>query len=120
VREQRDLDAVVELELGQHARDVRLDGRDAHVELELFGMRGALALGLVLMHSAAAIVTYFVLPTVVGIVVEVVSSLHGPAAWFEPNRSTSPLAEGLASHVLAYFAVFFVLVRRFALPRDLT
>ena len=35
-------------------------------------MLGALALGLLIMHSAAAIVTYFVLPTVVGIVVEVV------------------------------------------------
>ena len=33
---------------------------------ELFGMLGALALGLLLMHSALAIVTYFVLPTVVG------------------------------------------------------
>jgi ABC-type transport system involved in multi-copper enzyme maturation permease subunit len=61
---------------------------------ELFSMLGALALGLLIMHSAAAIVTYFVLPTVVGIVVEVVSSLHGPAEWFDPNRSTPPLAEG--------------------------
>ena len=33
VGEQRDLDAVVELELGQQPRDVRLDGRDAHVEV---------------------------------------------------------------------------------------
>src|SRR5881398_3800113 len=33
VGEQRDLDAIVELELLEHARDVCLDGRDAHVEL---------------------------------------------------------------------------------------
>src|SRR5438067_928088 len=33
VGEQRDLDAIVEFELLEHARDVCLDGRDAHVEL---------------------------------------------------------------------------------------
>ena len=67
---------------------------------ELFGMLGALALGLLIMHSAAAIVTYFVLPTVVGIVVEVVSALHGPAEWFEPNRvdrRRSPTARSTAA-----------------------
>ena len=61
---------------------------------ELFGMLGALALGLLLMHSALAIVTYFVLPTVVGIVVEVVPGLDDAAKWFEPNQVTTPLAEG--------------------------
>jgi ABC-2 type transport system permease protein len=75
---------------------------------ELFGMLGALALGLLIMHSAAAIVTYFVLPTVVGIVVEVVSALHGPAEWFEPNRVTTPLAEGtIHGSGWAHFAVTF-------------
>ena len=65
---------------------------------ELFGMLGALALGLLIMHSAGAIVTYFVLPTVVGIVVEVVSALHGPAKWFEPEQVTrrSPKARSTA------------------------
>ena len=62
-------------------------------------MLSELALGLVIMHSAGAIVTCFVLPTVVGIVVEVVTALHGPAKWFDPNsrprrsptaRSTAP------------------------------
>jgi hypothetical protein len=73
---------------------------------ELFGMLGALALGLLIMHSAAAIVTYFVLPTVVGIVVEVVSALHGPAKWFEPNQVTTPLAEGtIHGKGWAHFAV---------------
>ena len=73
---------------------------------ELFGMLGALALGLLIMHSAAAIVTYFVLPTVVGIVVEVVSALHGPAKWFEPNQVTTPLAEGtIHGSGWAHFAV---------------
>jgi ABC-2 type transport system permease protein len=61
---------------------------------EVINMLGALALGLLLMHSALAIVTYFVLPTVVGIVVEVVSALHEPSEWFDPSKSMTPLAEG--------------------------
>ena len=73
---------------------------------ELFGMLGALALGLLLMHSALAIVTYFVLPTVVGIAVEVVSALDGPSKWFDPNQTTTPLAEGtIAGDGWAHFAV---------------
>jgi ABC-2 type transport system permease protein len=60
---------------------------------EVISMLGALALGLLLMHSALAIVTYFVLPTVVGIVVEVVSALHQPSEWFDPSKTTTPLAE---------------------------
>ena len=60
---------------------------------EAFNMLGALALGLLLMHSALAIVTYFVLPTVVGIVVEVVRALHEPSEWFDPSQTTTPLAE---------------------------
>jgi ABC-2 type transport system permease protein len=60
---------------------------------EVISMLGALALGLLLMHSALAIVTYFVLPTVVGIVVEVVSALREPSEWFDPSKTTTPLAE---------------------------
>jgi ABC-2 type transport system permease protein len=81
---------------------------------ELFGMLSALALGLVIMHSAGAIVTYFVLPTVVGIVVEVVTALHGPAKWFDPNKSTGPLTDGSVhgagwAHVAVTVAIWFVL-----------
>ena len=73
---------------------------------EVFGMLSALALGLLIMHSAAAIVTYFVLPTVIGIVTEVVTALHGPAKWFDPNQSTQPLAEGTVHGAgWAHFAV---------------
>jgi ABC-2 type transport system permease protein len=75
---------------------------------ELFGMLGALALGLLIMHSAAAIVTYFVLPTVVGIVTNVVTALHGPAKWIEPTQSTGPLADGTVHGAdWAHFAVTF-------------
>jgi hypothetical protein len=81
---------------------------------ELFGMLSALALGLVIMHSAGAIVTYFVLPTVVGIVVEVVTALHGPAKWFDPNKSTGPLTDGSVhgagwAHVAVTVGIWFVL-----------
>jgi ABC-2 type transport system permease protein len=73
---------------------------------EVFGMLSALALGLLIMHSAAAIVTYFVLPTVIGIVTEVVTALHGPAEWFDPNRSTAPLTDGsIHGAGWAHFAV---------------
>jgi ABC-2 type transport system permease protein len=61
---------------------------------DLLGMLGALALGLLLMHSALAIVTYFVLPTIVGIVVEVVRSLREPSEWFDTTKSFAPLTEG--------------------------
>lgn len=81
---------------------------------ELFGMLSALALGLVIMHSAGAIVTYFVLPTVVGIVVEVVTALHGPAKWFDPNQSTGPLTDGTVhgagwAHVAVTVGIWLVL-----------
>jgi ABC-2 type transport system permease protein len=81
---------------------------------ELFGMLSALALGLVIMHSAGAIVTYFVLPTVVGIVVEVVTALHGPAKWFDPNKSTAPLTDGTVhgagwAHVAVTVGIWVVL-----------
>jgi ABC-2 type transport system permease protein len=73
---------------------------------ELFGMLGALALGLLLMHSATAIVTYFVLPTVVGIVLEVVPSFHTAQKWIDPNTSTMPLADGTIHGAgWAHFAV---------------
>jgi ABC-2 type transport system permease protein len=81
---------------------------------ELFGMLGALALGLLLMHSALAIVTYFVLPTIVGIVIEVVPGLDDPSKWFDPNQSTTPLAEGTIngaewSHLAAVVGIWVVL-----------
>jgi ABC-2 type transport system permease protein len=81
---------------------------------ELFGMLGALALGLLLMHSALAIVTYFVLPTIVGILIEVVPGLDDPSKWFDPNQSTTPLAEGTIhgaewSHLAAVVGIWVVL-----------
>jgi ABC-2 type transport system permease protein len=100
--------------IGGGSWDFKLSHLGQGALYELFGMLGALALGLLIMHSAAAIVTYFVLPTVVGIVVEVVSALHGPAEWFEPNRVTQPLTDGTVhgsgwAHLAVTTAIWVVL-----------
>jgi ABC-2 type transport system permease protein len=60
---------------------------------ELIGMLGALALGLLLMHSALAIVTYFVAPTIIAVLVNIVPSLSGPAEWFDQSQTMAPLAD---------------------------
>jgi ABC-2 type transport system permease protein len=60
---------------------------------ELIGMLGALALGLLLMHSALAIVTYFVAPTIVAVLVNMVPTLSGPAEWFDQSQTMAPLAD---------------------------
>jgi ABC-2 type transport system permease protein len=59
----------------------------------LVSMLAGLALGLLLMSSAPAIVTYFVVPTAVGILVQTVPSLHGPSQWFDLGQATAPLGD---------------------------
>jgi ABC-2 type transport system permease protein len=61
---------------------------------ELIGMLGALALGLLLMHSALAIVVYFVAPTAVSALSNLVPALHGPSEWFDQAQTLAPLANG--------------------------
>ena len=61
---------------------------------ELIGMLGALALGLLLMHSALAIVTYFVAPTIVAAAASVVPGLREPSEWFDQSQTLAPLADG--------------------------
>jgi ABC-2 type transport system permease protein len=68
----------------------RLAGGTAYM---LISMLAGLALGLLLMQSAPAIVTYFVVPTAVGIFVETVPSLKGPSQWFELGQATAPLGD---------------------------
>jgi ABC-2 type transport system permease protein len=60
---------------------------------ELIGMLGALAFGLMLMHSALAMVTYFVAPTIVAVLVNIVPSLSGPAGWFDQSQTMAPLSD---------------------------
>jgi ABC-2 type transport system permease protein len=68
----------------------RLAGGTAYM---LISMLAGLALGLLLMSSAPAIVTYFVVPTAVGILVQTVPSLHGPSQWFDLGQATAPLGD---------------------------
>ena len=73
---------------------------------QLIGMLGALALGLLLMHSALALVTYFVAPTIVAVLVNMVPSLSGPAEWFDQSQTMAPLADdAMASGDWARLAV---------------
>jgi len=105
------------------ALGAQISGQSSHLALaalgkgtlyELISMLGALALGLLLMHSALAIVTYFVLPTIVGIVVEVIKALHEPSVWFDPGKATTELAEGTIAgkgwaHLASVVAIWVVL-----------
>jgi ABC-2 type transport system permease protein len=56
-------------------------------------MLGALALGLLLSDSAPAIVTYFVAPTIVAVLVNMVHSLSGSAESFDQSQTRAPLAD---------------------------
>jgi ABC-2 type transport system permease protein len=59
----------------------------------LISMLGGLALGLLLQSSAPAIVTYFVVPTAVGILVQTVPPLEAPSQWFDLSQATAPLGD---------------------------
>jgi ABC-2 type transport system permease protein len=69
----------------------RLAGGSAYM---LISMLAGLALGLLLMRSAPAIVTYFVVPTIVGVLVGTIPSLKGPSRWFDLGQATAPLGGG--------------------------
>jgi len=58
---------------------------------QLLGMLGGFALGLLFLSSPLAIVMYFVLPTVFGILGELISAL--PADWLDTSRTFEPLVE---------------------------
>jgi hypothetical protein len=68
----------------------RLVGGTAYM---LISMLAGLALGLLLMSSALAIVTYFVMPTAIGILIQAVPSLHA-SQWFDlGGQATAPLGD---------------------------
>jgi len=58
---------------------------------QLLSLLQGLALGVLLMNTAAAVVLYFVLPTAFGLVFSLVGSLAGVAGWIDPNTSHDPL-----------------------------
>jgi ABC-type transport system involved in multi-copper enzyme maturation permease subunit len=59
--------------------------------LQVSGVLQGLAFGLLFLNSAAAIVTYFVLPTVFSIIANVWSFLSDKAAWIDFGTAQNPL-----------------------------
>lgn len=64
---------------------------------QLAGLLGGLAFGLLFQASAPAIIAYYVLPTVVSIVVSIVSALEDVARWIDTSQTLAPLVEGTPS-----------------------
>jgi ABC-2 type transport system permease protein len=58
---------------------------------QLLSMVGGFALGALFLNSPLAIVMYFVIPTVVGILGELIDAL--PADWLDTSQTFSPLVE---------------------------
>lgn len=64
------------------------------VLVEASGILEGLAFALILLNSAAAIVTYYVVPTVFTIVVNLVSGLASVRPWLDLNSAQEPLQDG--------------------------
>ncbi len=64
--------------------------RDIFV-LQLVGVVQGLAFGMLIMNSAGAIVTYFALPTVLGILNGTVTWFQDHGIWIDINRTSEPL-----------------------------
>lgn len=62
--------------------------------LQLTAVLQGLAFGLLFLNSAAAIVSYFILPTAFSIVANVWGALSEQAAWFDLSTAQTPLFEG--------------------------
>ncbi len=62
--------------------------------LQTLGVLQGLAFGLLFLNSAAAIVSYFVLPIAFSIVTSMVAALSGARPWVEPGAAHLPLLAG--------------------------
>ena len=67
--------------------------------LQMTGILQGVAFGLVFLSSATAIVLYFALPTVFGIIGEIWPSFADKAAWFDLGTAQVPLFDGGAADV---------------------
>lgn len=65
--------------------------------LEVLGVVGGIAFGMLFLNSPLAIVSYFLLPTLWSVLVELVPSVAGAATWLDLNLATEPLLEGRLS-----------------------
>jgi ABC-2 type transport system permease protein len=61
--------------------------------LQLIGTLGGIAFGMVFLASAPAIVLYFVLPTLWGILTAIIPGMEGAAHWLDLGQNTSDLSE---------------------------
>lgn len=62
--------------------------------VQLLMITQGVAFGLLLLNTAAALVTYYILPTALTILVNLVSALREPAQWFDLSVASAPLLEG--------------------------
>ncbi|RNL63148.1 ABC transporter permease [Nocardioides marmoriginsengisoli] len=65
--------------------------------LQILGILQGLGFGLVLLNSAAAIVLYFALPTIFGIIGGIWPAFADKAAWFDLGTAQTPLFDGAES-----------------------
>jgi ABC-2 type transport system permease protein len=80
--------------------------------LQLLSLAVGFAFGLMLQASAPAIVLYFVIPTVVSVVISLVDALDEASEWFDFGTATTVLGEGGVSgtewgHIAANAAIWF-------------
>ena len=62
--------------------------------MQLAGFLGGFAFGLAFQASAPAIVLYFVLPTMISILTEVITAIEDVMRWIDLGRATIPFGEG--------------------------
>ncbi len=75
------------------------DGLRDTVLFQVLSLLAGLALGTLLMNTAAAVVVYFVLPTAFGLAFSMVDSLTGVAGWIDLTTSQGPLFDHSISGV---------------------
>lgn len=87
-------------------QNIGLDDIGKYCLLQVTGVLQGLAFGLIFLNSAAAIVTYFVLPIAFSIVAELWSALNDIAEWVDLGTSQQPLfsAEHLSGEQWAQLA----------------
>ncbi len=75
-----------------HDVSLRLIGQ--YFLLQLLSVLGGLVFGLLLLNTAAAIVTSFALPIAFSIITSLVKSFHKVQPWVDPGTSQTPLQNG--------------------------
>jgi len=67
------------------------------VLFQLINMTIGVAFGMLLMNSALAIVMYFLLPTIWGMLTSMIDALRTPAEWLDLGMTTQPLVDNTMS-----------------------